>query len=206
MAESPDTYPLDPSIDDDGGWAILEIMGHKKLAGFCRTVERFGARLLEITTPQVETPSGTRGASTHLFGPSAIFCLTWTTEESARRVSEHFHYDPIQRWELPEIARREDGERPLSIAQYGRVQDDRDDDEDYVPFGDDEDDEGQGAPTSDLYVPEPDRGPRCVGNVRDACPLHGRVHTPADLQAILKTGLPWPTYRDDDGTLKNLPF
>jgi hypothetical protein len=129
MDECRDTRQTDPRTD--GGWAILEIMGHKKMAGFCRTVEAFGATLLEITTPAVETEQGPRTSSTHLFGPSAIFCLTWTTEETARLVTTRFHYDPVERWELPGISRRDEDDhlRLSHIGQYRQVNDDVEDEQ-----------------------------------------------------------------------------
>lgn len=65
------------------GWAIVEIMGHRRLAGHVSEVTIAGAQMLRIDVP------GKTGAdpvkATQYYGGSSIFCLTPTTEEVARK-------------------------------------------------------------------------------------------------------------------------
>ncbi len=85
------------------GWAILELMGHIRLAGYVTEEERFGSKVGRIDIP------GPDGASvTQYFGGGSIYRLTPTTEQVARSVALHNEPEPVHRWELP--APRGDGQ------------------------------------------------------------------------------------------------
>lgn len=80
------------------GWAILELMGHRRLAGYVRAVELAGAGLLRIDVPgEGDTP-----IATQFYSPAALYCLTPTTEAMARAVAKSSQPEPVHRWELPE--------------------------------------------------------------------------------------------------------
>lgn len=87
-------------------WAIMELMGHRRLAGKVTVQELAGARFFRIDIPsratkkedQVENPP--EFISTQFFGPAAIYCLTPTTEEIARAVAVESNPAPINQWEL----------------------------------------------------------------------------------------------------------
>lgn len=64
------------------GWAILELMGHRKLAGYLSEHEIAGKGFIRIDVP-------TEPPATQLYSPAAVYAITPTTEEVARR------------WELP---------------------------------------------------------------------------------------------------------
>lgn len=64
------------------GWFVVEMMGHRKLAGYVREVTVAGAGLLRVDVPGDEA-AGVQPA-TQFYPPSAIYCLTPTTEEIAR--------------------------------------------------------------------------------------------------------------------------
>lgn len=77
-------------------WAILELMGHRKLAGLVTEQELGGAKLIRIDVP------GEDGViATQFYGGGAIYCLTPVTEELARRVAKGNQPAPVTRWELP---------------------------------------------------------------------------------------------------------
>lgn len=80
------------------GWGILELMGHRRLGGIVTEVEVAGAAMIRIDVPG-EGEEGTY--ATQLYSPSALYCLTPTTEEAARAVARHNRPQPVQRWELP---------------------------------------------------------------------------------------------------------
>ena len=69
----------DPTFE---GWAFLELMGHRKLAGFVREQNFAGAGLIRI-----DVPGDDGNVATQFYSPSALYCLTPTTEEMARRAS-----------------------------------------------------------------------------------------------------------------------
>lgn len=83
------------------GWAILELMGHRRLAGYVREVELAGGGVLRIDIPK---PEGD-GATTQFYSPAALYCLTPCSEEIARGFAERTQPAPVQRWELPAPAR-----------------------------------------------------------------------------------------------------
>lgn len=82
-------------------WAIVEIMGHKRFAGFV-TEQSFGiAALIRIDVPETEQPErevwvGGRwgkaparktSAYSKLIGVGSIYCITPCTEDVARKVA-----------------------------------------------------------------------------------------------------------------------
>lgn len=77
-------------------WCILELMGHRRLAGYVTEQEIAGVGLLRLDVPGDD---GT--VATQFYHPSALYCLTPTTEETARAVAKVGRPAPVQVWELP---------------------------------------------------------------------------------------------------------
>lgn len=78
-------------------WAILELMGHRRLAGYVTEEEIAGASLLRIDIPLGEGEAPV----TQFYSAGAIYCITPTTEETARRVAAGARPEPVHAWELP---------------------------------------------------------------------------------------------------------
>lgn len=96
------------------GWAILELMGHRRLAGWVSEVEWAGGKFLRIDVPQGDS------TATQLYSPSAVYALTPTTEETARRVAQASTVAPVSRWELPAPAQPEPLEVDLArLSDFG---------------------------------------------------------------------------------------
>jgi len=74
-------------------WAILELMGHRKLAGKVSEATIGGAAFIRIDVP---------GAASQFYSPAAVYCITPTTEELAMRIAQNHAPAPVTRWELPE--------------------------------------------------------------------------------------------------------
>ncbi len=100
------------------GWAVVELMGHRKLAGYVREQQVAGAGFLRIDVPG----DGDESIATQIYSPGAIYCLTPVTEELARRVAKTYRPEPVTRWEIPAL--------PAPRATGGAPDDDPDDDED----------------------------------------------------------------------------
>jgi hypothetical protein len=98
------------------GWAILELMGHRKLAGLLSEQTIGGAAFIRIDAPIAPGTTITDGtgawAVTQFYAPSAVYCITPTTEELARKVAAGAQPTPVTRYELPagSASRREDDE------------------------------------------------------------------------------------------------
>jgi hypothetical protein len=78
------------------GWAILELMGHRRLGGYVSEAIIGGVSMLRIDVPGDD---GTK--ATQFYAPSALYCLTPTTEDTARRVAKMALPEPVKAWELP---------------------------------------------------------------------------------------------------------
>jgi hypothetical protein len=79
------------------GWAILELMGHRRLGGYVRQVDMFGASMCRVDVPA----TGDEPAATQFYSGASIYCLTPTTEETAMRVAEGYRPAPVNHWDLP---------------------------------------------------------------------------------------------------------
>jgi hypothetical protein len=86
------------------GWAILELMGHRRLAGHLSEVSIAGGSFVRIDVP-VDLAKNV----TQFYSPSAVYCITPTTEETARAVARGAQPAPVQRWELPPAPKDDDG-------------------------------------------------------------------------------------------------
>lgn len=78
------------------GWAILELMGHRRLGGYVAEATVAGAGFLRIDVPGEDGPEATQ-----FYSPSSVYCLTPVTEAMARAVAARNQPQPVQRWELP---------------------------------------------------------------------------------------------------------
>lgn len=90
------------------GWSILELMGHRRLAGMVTTEQIGGASFIRIDVPgcisESESLDGPDWGATQFYSPSAVYCLTPTTEEIARAFSDRNRPAPVSRYELAPIS------------------------------------------------------------------------------------------------------
>jgi hypothetical protein len=82
------------------GWCVLELMGHRRLAGYLTEQEIAGDGFLRLDIPKDDGTLLERTA-TQFYRPAAVYCITPTTEETARRVAAGADPAPVKRWELP---------------------------------------------------------------------------------------------------------
>lgn len=102
-------------MDDkqDDVWAIVELMGHVKLAGKLTEVERFGVKMGRLDLPQREEGcpdcqlegktcgSCQRRFVTQLFGGQSVYRITIVSEEVARHVNRSTSPAPVLPWDFP---------------------------------------------------------------------------------------------------------
>lgn len=79
-------------------WAILELMGHRRLAGRVTDAVIGGGAFLRI-----DIPGKNSRQTTQYYSPGSVYCITPTTEEIARAVAEQSEPAPVHRWELPQL-------------------------------------------------------------------------------------------------------
>lgn len=104
------------------GWAILELMGHRRLAGLISEQTIGGAAFVRIDVPKGEKPADgvDENVATQFYAPAAVYCITPVTEELARKVAAGCQPAPVTKWDLP-------AERSLPA---GRLPEDDDEDDD----------------------------------------------------------------------------
>ena len=112
MEDHPDSFDC---------WAVLELMGHVRMAGRVTEEQRFGA-----TVGRIDIPDGNRFTTVY-FGGSSIYRMTPTTEEIARSVAHQNRPQPVHRWELPNP---ESPENVKKVANRILVDDEPEDDYD----------------------------------------------------------------------------
>lgn len=83
-------------------WAILELMGHVRLAGLVSEEMKFGVVMGRIDIPR-EADALNGAFTTQFFGGSSVYRLTPTTEEIARSIAKANQPNPAHRWELPQL-------------------------------------------------------------------------------------------------------
>jgi hypothetical protein len=95
------------------GWAVLELMGHRKLSGKISEQAVGGGSMLRIDMYCGEEEKPT---ATQFYGVQSVYCLTPSTEELCRQYAAQCVPQPVARYELPApcepdnpiAARRED--------------------------------------------------------------------------------------------------
>jgi hypothetical protein len=88
------------SENEDSGfayWCIVELMGHRRLAGWVTEQNVFGTTMMRVDIPSDPVV-------TQLYSQTAIYAVTPTTEQCAREVASRFHPEPVSPWELRPIS------------------------------------------------------------------------------------------------------
>lgn len=105
-------------------WAVVELMGHVRMAGLLAEVEMFGAKLGRLDVPKTDPCTCANGSklellsptlpcdrchgagfvhafTTTFFGGSSVYRITPCTEETARAVAKGNQPAPVHSWEIP---------------------------------------------------------------------------------------------------------
>lgn len=77
-------------------WCVLELMGHRRLAGLVSEEVIAGKAFVRLDVPADEDGQ----PITQFYGAEAVYCITPTTEEIAREVSRETSPAPISRFRL----------------------------------------------------------------------------------------------------------
>ena len=96
-------------------WAIVELMGHRRLGGLVTEVERFGTKMARVDIPPAEEGGQT---ITQFYGGSSIYALTITDEETARAVARANQQRPVEAWSARRMLQIEDRHKPSSLVDF----------------------------------------------------------------------------------------
>lgn len=83
-------------------WALVEIMGHQRLAGLVSEQTIAGTAFLRVDVPEVQSQYEDRTvpAFTTYLGSGSIYRLTPVSEEIARKMATSFEARPVKEYEL----------------------------------------------------------------------------------------------------------
>lgn len=84
-------------------WAVVEIMGHRRFAGFVTEETIGGQAFVRVDVPESVCSNGTLPAFTKLFGSGAIYCITPCTEETARAFAAELRATAFHTYEAPRL-------------------------------------------------------------------------------------------------------
>lgn len=90
-------------------WAVIELMGHQRIAGRVTEAEIGGGRLLRVDVPATET----KQALTKYFGTVAVYAITPCDEETARLAATQCEPEPVNAWSARRLLELKDAaEKP----------------------------------------------------------------------------------------------
>lgn len=112
------------------GWAVIELMGHVRLAGYVTEEEHFGAKLGRIDVPLEQ------GSVTQFFGGSSVYRVTPCSEVIAKQIAQDSISKPIKEWEVKHVV---DPKRlsslPIEMSPNNFSEEECEDDDDDDDFG-----------------------------------------------------------------------
>ena len=88
--------------DNISNWGIVELMGHKVVAGLVSKSEMLGKPMLRVDVPATSIYP----EFTQFYGDSSIYCVTFVSEEVARRTAEANKTNPVSVY-VPDLITRE---------------------------------------------------------------------------------------------------
>ncbi|MPR36601.1 hypothetical protein [Salmonirosea aquatica] len=104
-------------------WALVELMGHQKIAGKLSEQVLGGSSFIRIDVPELpDSPAFTR-----LLTDKAIYAINPVTEEVARHMAQQIRAQPINAWDARKMFERQ-------LEQSGKL----------INMGDDEDEDDEG--------------------------------------------------------------
>jgi hypothetical protein len=99
---------------------IVELLGHRKLAGRVREVQLAGAGFLRLDIPATKG----HGEQTQYIAPGSVYAIHPTTEAIATAAAANFRPAPVSRWELePAPVLSSPGPPPSWVADEDEDQD-----------------------------------------------------------------------------------
>lgn len=135
-------------LPENAQYGIVELMGHKIVAGLVSNHVMGSAALLRVDVPATSAFPG----FTQLYGTAAIYCVTFVSEEVARKAAEATKVNPVSVY-VPDLVTREQMEKTVQTwkDEVTRLRNglpepserlfERVDDDDLLDLGDDEDDD-----------------------------------------------------------------
>lgn len=95
---------MSTTVEKFAEWSIVEVMGHKRFAGYVTEQSIGGVSFVRVDVPQIEhSIEGTLPAFTKLFGAASIYCISPCTEQTARAFASQLRSESFSRYEAPRL-------------------------------------------------------------------------------------------------------
>lgn len=104
-------------------WAVVELMGHVRMAGRVTEEERFGCKM-----GRCDVPGEDDSFTSVYFTGSSVYRMTPCSEEAARAVARRAQPEPVHQWELPKPVDAAKPSQPYSDSFTAQFDDDDQDD------------------------------------------------------------------------------
>lgn len=121
----------------NGFWAIVEIFGHQRIAGFLSEQTIGGQSFVRVDVPELPggsdsygRPTGAIAAHSKLYGGSAIYAITPVDETIALVSAQSIRHTPVTAYGVAEALRNMPEEQRTRLLAGPDGADDRDDRED----------------------------------------------------------------------------
>lgn len=95
---------------DESNYAIVELMGHKVVAGQVSKSVLLGPPMLRIDVPATSAYP----EFTQFYGESALYCVTFVSEEVARLTAEQTKVNPVSVY-VPELISKEKHDQTIQM-------------------------------------------------------------------------------------------
>jgi hypothetical protein len=115
-------------------WALVELMGHQRIAGRVTEAEIGGCKFVRVDVPEM---SGVQALTKYL-GPASIYAITPMTEETARALASRIEAAPVTLWDAQRLVKLAAEHEVLTPPRLGVNTSDDDEeeegDDDDIPF------------------------------------------------------------------------
>lgn len=102
---------METEMVERGTWVVIELFGHKVIAGYMSKDESLGAPLVRVDVPATKDfPSFTRH-----YNPGAIYSISYVSEGAAKIAAESLSENPVSTYvpELGELSRLQKENREM---------------------------------------------------------------------------------------------
>lgn len=83
-------------------WAVVELFGHSKIAGFCSEQNVAGNNMLRVDVPETEQMPGFSRFLNH----GAIYAINPVDEFTAKKIAEGLNVRPIDSWDIKKVVEK----------------------------------------------------------------------------------------------------
>ena len=92
-------------------WALVELMGHQRIAGRVTEAEIGGCKFIRVDVPATDG----RPAMTKYLGPSSVYAITPMSEETGRATASRIDPAPIQHYDARRLVEMVDANKPKEL-------------------------------------------------------------------------------------------